>query len=135
MANCVKIRRTSSRVCIGGLDRKIIVNTRSIVPPSSGGVDFTESFSDPKTVWAMIETVDGVTIFDDTNTEQVVTHNVYIRYFKTATPEKWVKLIAVNGIADVYLNIIRVENFGEENRFYRLRCNLRGNSTLPTNWA
>ena len=135
MTTCTKITRINKRVCIGALNRKIVVNVRSIVPPISGSVDFSESFTEPKEVWAMIDTVDGVTIFDDTNTEQNITHDIYIRYYRTITPEKWVKLPSVDGGSDVYLNIVRVENFGENNRFYRLRCNLRGDTTLPVNWA
>lgn len=135
MTTCTKITRVNKRVCIGALNRKVIVNVRSITSPQNGGVDFSESFTEPKTVWSLIDTVDGLTIFDDTNTEQIITHNVYIRYFQTMTPEKWVKVLSVDGGDDVYLNIIRVENFGENNRFYRLRCNLRGKDSLPVNWA
>lgn len=135
MAKCIKITRTSKRVCIGSLNKRIKILLRAIQPPSSGGVDFSEEFTQEREVWAMIETVDGVTIFDETNVEQIVTHNVYIRYITGMTPEKWVNLLSVNGGDDVLLNILRVENFGENNRFYRMRCNLRGRDDLQANFA
>lgn len=135
MVTCIKIDRKVKRVSIGALNRKIIVNFRSIVPPSSGSVDFTESFIPDREVWALIETVAGVTIFDETNTAIDITHNVYIRYYPTMTPEKWVNLLSINGGVDNYLNIMRVENLNEENRFYKLLCNIRGNSALPVNEA
>ncbi|MGD9276246.1 MAG: phage head closure protein [Candidatus Pacearchaeota archaeon] len=135
MADCTKIRRTSRRICIGALNRKIIINARQIMPPSSGSVDFTESFTVEKEVWALVESVTGKTIFDSTNTEQVVTHNVYIRYLVNITPEKWLKFLAINGTDDVYLNILRVENLDEGNKFYKMTCNLRGTVDLQVNEA
>ena len=135
MAVCTKIRRKSKRVCIGAMNRKIVVNVRTIKPPITDSVDFGEEFTEEVEVWAMIDTVDGVTIFDETNTEQVITHDIYIRYRPTMTPEKWLKLPSVNSGDDVYLNIIRVENFGENNQFYRMRCNLRGRDGLAANLA
>lgn len=135
MAVCTKIRRKKKQVCIGSMNKKMIVNLREIQPPSQNSVDFNELFTPEKEVWGMVETVSGVTIFDDTNIEHAITHNVYIRYISNMTPEKWLKLLSVNGGNDVYLNIIRVENFGELNQFYRIFCTLRGKDTLAANLA
>ena len=135
MAVCTKIRRKSKRVCIGSLNKKIVVNLRAIQPPDQDSVDFDELFTPERTVWSMVETVSGVTIFDDTNVEHAITHNVYIRFISNMTPEKWLKLLSVNGGDDVYFNIIRVENFGELNQFYRMRCTLRGKDDLAANLA
>jgi hypothetical protein len=135
MAICTKIRRKLKKVCIGQMNRRFVVNLRQIQPPTSDSVDFSELFTPQKTVWGMLETIEGLTIFDDTEIEQVVTHNVYIRYIAGTTPEKWLKLLSVNDTPDVYLNVLKVENFGENNEFFRMRCNLRGRDDLPTNYA
>ena len=135
MAKCTKIKREIKRVCAGSLNRLITVNVRSITPPTGGSVDFGEELTEPKNVWAMVKTINGTTIFDDTNTEKVITHDIYIRYTATITPEKWVKLPSVTGGNDVLLDIVRVDNLNEDNRFYRLRCNLRGNTAVPVNLA
>ena len=126
MAVCKKIRRISKRICIGALRRKIVLNTRSITAPVGGSVDFTESFTEPKEVWAYIDTKSGTEIFDETNTVKAISHDVYIRYTPSITPEKWVKLTSINSGIDDYLDILQVENLNEENRFYRLRCTMRG---------
>ena len=88
MAKCTKIYRKSSRVCIGSLNRRIIIYTRRIISPTDNNVDFAEEFLEPKTVWAMIDTVGETIFFDDTNTDRAITHNIYIRYYKGITPEK-----------------------------------------------
>ena len=135
MATCVKLKRKKTRVCIGSLNRRVTVLTRKIVTPQSGSVDYTESFTEPKTVWAMVNTVSGLEIFDETNQVQTVSHEVFIRYLIGITPEKWVKLLSVNSEPDFYVNILQVENYQENSFFYKLICNLRGKDSLPVNEA
>lgn len=85
----------------------------------------------------MIETAKGVVIFDNTNTARDVSHNIYIRYDKALemTAEKWVTLLSTDGSVNVKLDIIRVENLQEENRFHLLNCSLRGDESVPANFA
>jgi SPP1 family predicted phage head-tail adaptor len=129
VADCVAKVRKSKTVCIGSLNKRIIVQTRSIVPPINGSVDYTLNFTDPKTVWAMIETRQGSTTFDETNTEKVWTHDFYIRYIAGITFEKWVTYDGK------YYDIISVENLNMDDRFLRLRCNIRGTTAFPVNEA
>lgn len=135
MADCQKIRRVDKRVCIGALNKKIVVNTRTLTAPSGSSVDFTEEFTEPISTWANIVTRSGTVVFDGTNTAREISHDIYIRYRLNMTPEKWVKLPSINGAADVYLDIIQVENLNEENKFYRLRCALRGDVAKPVNFS
>jgi len=135
MAICKKIRRTSKRVCIGALNRKIILEVRTITPPVGGSVDFTETFTEPTTVWANVVTKTGTEIFDETNTVQNISHEIYIRYTPNITPEKWAKLSSIDSGIDDYLDIINVENINEENRFYKLSCSFRGPINKPVNYA
>lgn len=135
MAICTKIYRKIKRVCIGSLNRKIILYTRAIKAPTQGGVDFSENFANPKKVWSMVETTDGTIFFDDTNIDVSITHNVYIRYRKNITQENWIILPSVNDGDDERLNILKVENFGENNTFLKLICAIRGKDSLLVNEA
>lgn len=129
MVNCTPIKTKPFRICAGDLRHRIVINTRSILPNQSNGVDFNESFTDPKVVYSMIETVDGETIFDATNVEQVVTHHFYIRFMKNLTFEGWVLY------KQKYYDILGVENLNEEDRFMLIRANLRGTELKPVNFA
>jgi len=131
VAVCDKIKRKSTRVCRGSLNKRIKIFTRSITPPSGSSVDFLEDFVEDREVWGMIDTVTGITEFDDTNIEIVVTHDVYIDYIEDITFEKW--LIAKIDKKDTRLRIIRVLNYQENNLLYQLRCTIRGIDTLPVN--
>ena len=133
MATCKKIKRLEERVCIGSLNRKIIIYVRSITAPLADSVDYGENLSQPLTVWAMIETVNGVTTFDSSNIERIVTHNIYIRYRANITFENWLEVPRINEPVSQYYDIIRVENLDENYRFYKLICNLRGDTAKPVN--
>jgi len=136
MAKCAKTIRQSKRVCIGALNRQIGVYFRDITTPTSGSVDFGENFSGEKIVWSLVNTTSGKKMFDDTNIERNVTHQIYIRYLADMTPERWVRLFSVNSIEpNVYLDILDVQNLNEENRFYLLNCSIRGKDSVSVNWA
>lgn len=129
MAICKKLRRTLTKVCTGSLNKRIQIQTRHIKPPIGDSVDYTEEFTNIITVWAMLETVTGITIFDDTNVEQIVTHDFYIRYIPNVTFEKWILF------DEQYYDIIRVENFQENNLYCLIRTNVRGRKEIPVNVA
>lgn len=142
MGKCTKRLRKIRRVCTGSLNRRIVLYNRAITAPSAGSTDYGEEFTSLKTVWSMIDTVRGVVLFDKTNTERDISHNIFIRYFASfeimfeTTAETWVGLIPViTGMKESYLNIIRVENLDQNNRFLMLSCALRGDTTVPANFA
>jgi SPP1 family predicted phage head-tail adaptor len=136
MAICNKIQRESKRIAIGSLNKLIKLKIRSISSPSSGGVDFGETFTDWQDIWAYVKTVNGVTIFDDSNIGRDVSHDIYIRFIPDVTSEAWIEFPAQYGSTkDQYFDILKVENLNEENKFYRLRCALRGDSEKPINWT
>ena len=123
---CTPIPSDSKRVCIGDLSKKIQIQVRSIQPPLNG-VDYGEVFSQTKNVWAMCKTVSGEAIFDDSNIEQTVTHEFYIRYIPNVTFENW---ILYN---NKYYDIVGVENLNESDEYLLLRSRIRGNSNLGVN--
>lgn len=131
MATCKKIRRVDKRVCIGSLNKQIEIQLRELKEPIGASVDFDEEFTVVKTVWSMVETVGNKLFFDGTNTDQITTHNFYIRYIPSVsiTSENWIKY------NDELYDIVGTENLNEENRFYKLRANVRGTITKPVNFS
>lgn len=137
MAVCVNIRGKRRAICIGDLDRLITLKNRAITPPTDG-VDYTELFSDkpvensplsPGDVWSMIETVNGATVFDATNTERVYSHKFYIRWIPEVTAETW---ILFDG--ELY-DIISVEDLDQRKEWLLLRATIRGISSNSNNAA
>lgn len=131
MATCNKIRRESDRVCIGSLNKKIKLYVRSITQSLNNDVDYSEDFSLSIDLDAMIETLDGKTVFDGVNIVGTATHFFYIRYDENIpiTSENWIEY------ASKYYNILKVENMQEENRFYKLSVVVRGNKQFEANFA
>lgn len=129
MPICKKIRRINRKVCIGDMTEQIELNTRSITPPTFGGVDFDEDFVIASTVFAMLKTKIGASVFDQSNTERTVTHFFYIRFDSTVTAETW---ITFKG--NLY-DIIDVENLDGRSEFMLLRSVIRGPNTVETNFA
>jgi len=121
--SCNAKRRKDTRICIGDLDRRIVLQLRKIKPPEADGIDYNETNIVEQSWWASIETVSGTTVFDGNNIEQVVTHNFYIRYLPGLTFESWVLFEGKR------YRIIDVVDYNERHEFYVLRCSLRGAET------
>lgn len=135
MAKCTKIPRQSKRVCIGSLKRQIDLLTRSITTPVGGNINFGESLVLLQRVWSMIQTTRGTVMFDDTNTEKEITHKIFIRYIEGLTAETWVRLPSITAGINNLLDIVRIENMEEDNRFMVLHCAIRGDETKAANLA
>lgn len=129
VVQCRPIKTKPFRVCSGDLKHRITLNTRAITTPTADSVDFGEQFTLEQNVYAMIETANGETVFDQTNIEKVITHKFYIRYISNLTFEDW---IVFKG---KYYDILTVENLNEENRFMLLNACLRGAVLKPVNFA
>ena len=127
MAKCVYKTNNVDKYCVGSLNKKIEILTRSLGEPTSGSYDYDLSFETSKTVWSSIKTVNGLTMFDSTNTEKIVTHIFIIRYYDGLTSQDWIKY------SDKNYDIIGAENISESNMYYKIRANLRGDSTVITN--
>jgi len=129
MAACYGIKKRRRNVCIGDMDKQIVIQLRTLTPPATDSVDFSEVFTTESTVWAMVETRSGVEIFDGTSLKGIATHYFYIRYNAEYTFENWVLF------NEKKYNILDVQNFEEENKFYLLRCSLRGTTNNLANYA
>lgn len=129
MAVCKTIANVRRKVCVGDLDKLIQVQTRSIQPPAGSSVDFFEQFTEYQDFWALIQTVNGLSIFDGSGITQNITHKIYIPYAEGITFENWVQY---NGNR---YRISRVENLDERNEFFLLYCIFRGSAALAVNEA
>lgn len=119
-------RKKKQNICIGDLRDEITIQSRTISEPVSG-VDFGETFTGKSTVWALVETVSGKTIFDGSNIERDVTHNIYIRYLSGITAEDWVLFKGSR------MDILEVQDFDERNEFIILRCSDKGTDVNAAN--
>lgn len=129
MPTCVKIRRKKRQPCIGDMDELITLQGRTLTPPTSG-VDATEEFADTNPdVWALVETVSGETMFDNTNTERDVTHKFIIRFIDGVTSETWILFNSDR------LDILGVEDYDERHDFLLLRATNRGIDANEANRA
>jgi SPP1 family predicted phage head-tail adaptor len=114
----------------GSLNCRITINLRQIKAPTYSDVNFNETFTKRIDIWAMIESVNGITIFDATNTEKVVSHRIFIRNPSfEITAEDWIEY------RGVYYDVLNVEEMGMEQRFLCLLVNLRGDKTRVVNYA
>ena len=124
-----KKRINQKEYCISDLDKRITIYSRSILAPSTGSSDYEENFDVKTKVFAAVITKTGKTIFDDSNIERNVTHEIIIRYIDGITVEAWID------INDKRFDLIRVENINEKNRWLKLSCSKRGLNTSKTNFA
>jgi len=130
MSKCIPIINKKKEVCIGAMNKRIIIQIRTITPPELGGVDCGELITDRRKVWAFIRTVKGETLFNNTSIQRVMTHEFYIRYFSDVTFEKnWIEY------KNEYYDIIDVENINLENKYYLISANRRGIKSNKANLA
>lgn len=78
-------------------------------------------------VRALISTVKGVTVFDDTNIERVATHKICIQFIAGVTSEKWILF------GSKRIKILTVENVCEANEKLVLMCTERGDDSKVVN--
>ncbi len=127
MPQCINIKKKKRQICIGDMHDQIILSSRALTPPNSGGVDFTEEFTPKVTIWSMVNTVAGETIFDGTGIEFSVTHRIYIRFLTGVTAEDWIEFDGER------LDVLDVEDLDERHTFMLLRCGNRGTTANVAN--
>ncbi len=130
MAICKNIPRVNIRYCVGDFRKQIEVKVRDITVPVGSSVDHGELFTDFLTVRAIVETVNGTEIFDETNTlVGVVTHQFIIDFRPGVTFEN---MVVFKGRR---FRILDVTNIDEEDRFIKIRATERGIESKPVNTA
>jgi len=122
MSSKLIIKKTS--LCVGDLNRKITLQNRDIQPPQFGSADFTEEFSNLKSIFAALETPTGKVVFDGLNVERVVTHVFYIRYLSSVSTETWILFKGKR------FEIIKMKNLEESDSWLALMSSERGSTDL-----
>lgn len=137
MARCKRIVGERRRVCIGDMNQKIKIQTRDLASPSADNVDYGESFTDAKTIWAMVQTTRGGEFFDGTELNNPYTHFFYIRFIPNSVFSKSGRLTSQEWIRwkNRTFKIVDVENLEERNEILLLRCRERGDEAKPVNFA
>lgn len=126
--NQVRVTRKRRKIPCGDLDKLINLKNRSI--KGLNELDYTEDFTPNATdVWAKVDTVSGITVFDKTNIEQVVSHRFTIRYDPTVTSETWVEYDGR------YFNLAPIENWEERGEYLKMPAWERGITSQPPNFA
>ena len=114
---------------IGSMNSRISLEIRNIQSPLGDDVNYGEEFTKILDLWAYVETINGASIFDGTNTERIATHKFYIRWMNGVTFQDWIKY------QGILYDLIKAEDDGEEHKFYTLWANVRGTDSLPINYA
>lgn len=89
----------------------------------------SEVFGDPIDSRGIIKTVTGITAFDSTNVETVITHRICIAYDVDVTAEKWILFKSKR------IRIVSVENVCEMDEQMILLCTERGTNAKVVNEA
>ena len=125
---CERINIKNRKVCYGDLNRKIVIETRSIKPPSDDDdFDYGQEFTESQTVWATVQTTSGKDIFDGANMIGTATHLFFIKYISGLTSESMITW------QNEKYRILRLENLDENNEFVKLYCNIRGTKDNEVN--
>ncbi len=120
-------RRLSISPQVGDMRDRIGLYTRDIQAPSFRSSSFGQTYTLIAEVWSNLVTVEGPEVFDDVNTQKVITDIFTIRYRDDITSEVMVKFDGDN------YEIIRPLDPNKRKRFLQLRCRLLGADTLEAN--
>ena len=126
---CTSIKKNVNKVCIGDLDKRIIIQTSSIAPNNSPNSVATTAFLTVVTVWAMIKTTPNTSFIDGVNVQNGVNTDFYIRFTSSIDIEKqlWIEY------AGNRFKVTNIENIDKESKFLRFRASEKGDKTILAN--
>jgi len=123
---CKRVNIYKKNICIGDLNKQIQIDIKSLTAPETN-FDYGQSFSGTKTVWAAVQTTNGVEIFDGVNIVGTASHLFYIRYDSDITFANYLEY------SNEKYKILETENLNQRNEFLLLKCVLRGNESYEAN--
>lgn len=128
MAKCVKAKRRRLRACIGEMKERLFVENRELVIPNSGFADAGFSFTAHESateVWAIVETTQGSTLFDEVaGLDRTVTHHIIFRFLTGISAETWLRLDDGRR-----LDILSIANVDERSEFLEIMASDTGLNT------
>lgn len=117
------------KVPIGDMRTPVKIHQAQILAPTAG-VDMGREIAPVVEPWfCKVTTVTGVTLFDSSNIEQIITHDFQGRFNQDISRDM---VIEHKGN---YFRIISAENFEDKDQFMRLRCTERGAIAKEVNQA
>lgn len=119
MAQCYKnVGTPRKRMCIGKMDKRILIQKRTQRHTSSGMV---YTFETVYTLWANLKTNNGLERFSDINISEAWSHLWKVRKNKNITTEYWVnyddnnyKLISINHLDDARYTFLYSRETGDD---------------------
>ena len=126
---CNSIKKNINKVCASDLDKRISIQTSSIVANNKPGGLASVGFLTIATVWSMIKTSPNIQFIDGVNVENGINTDFYIRYNSSINFEQklWIEY------AGNRFQIANVDNINKDNKFIRLRSIEKGSSSIPVN--
>ena len=117
------------KLAIGDMRTPVVVHSTRITAPSAG-VDFGRNIQPAiSDYYCKVTTLRGVTIFDSSNVEQVVTHEFAGRYDERITENMFIEH------EGQYYRVVTVEDYEDRHEYSVLLCTLRGPLTDKVNEA
>jgi SPP1 family predicted phage head-tail adaptor len=126
---CSSIKKSTNKVCLADLNKRIKIQTSSIAPNNSPNGLSSVAFTTILEVWAMIKTSPSSSFIDGVNVANGLNTDFYIRYSSEIPLEKqlWIEYDG---------NLFKIsfsENIDKENKFVRLRSVEKGDKTTNAN--
>ena len=120
MPECQIVRKKKRQYCVGDLRDVIKLQNRDITPPPFGDPDFSEVFTEIKTIRAAVNTVKGRVWFDGVSTDINITHIIGVRFTQAIGAQTWIEFKGRR------LDILEFINIDERSIWMELICNDRG---------
>lgn len=126
---CQSIKKNIKKVCIGHYDKRIKIQTSSIIPNNAPNSVSTVGFTTIVTVWAMIKTNTAREFVDGVNIETGINTDFYIRYNSSIPLDKQLWIEYNNNL----YKIKNVDNIDKDDKTIILRSVEKGDKTINAN--
>jgi SPP1 family predicted phage head-tail adaptor len=129
MSRCRTIQPNITKICAANFNRKITLQYAASVANNNPNQNAGSASKDIKTCWAMVKTTPSAEFDNETNINEGITTDFYIRYDSTIDLGKsiWVEFDSNK------YRITDVENIDLRNELLRLRSVKRGNKNFAVN--
>ena len=125
---CERVNIKNRRVCIGDLNIRVKIQTRTLESNNTATIELVENFTDVVEVWAAVNTTRGSQLFDGSEISNPFTHNFYIRHRSDIDFEKWIEY------KDEKYDIVDVENLDADDNFLLMKCIKKGTKDNAANF-
>jgi len=126
---CDRVKIKNRRVCIGDLNIRIKIQTRTLESNNTATIELVENFTDVVEVWAAVNTTRGSQLFDGSEISNPFTHIFYIRHRSNIDFEKWIEY------KDEKYDIVDVENLDTDDNFLLMKCIKKGTKDNAANFV